>query len=106
MLAGRLALGRAVDGAGVAVYGLRKFDPETLHAKLAPVHTFRMMKWYFDELYDALFVVPIVKLAFFIGRFDKRTAKPEDADAADRRVDPSSVDGLLNALGLLMYAFG
>jgi len=108
LLAGGLAFGAALLGAGLAVwiYGLRKFDPETLRSRLAPVHTFLLMKWYFDELYDALFVVPTVKLAYFLGRFDKRTALPEDAEAADRRIDPSSIDGLLSALGLLMLAIG
>ena len=108
MLAGLLALVAAALGVGAAVwiYGLRKIDPEKLRANLVPIHTFLMMKWYFDEFYNALIVVPTVKLAFCIGRFDKRTAKQEDADAADKCVDPSSVDGLLSALGLLMYSLG
>ena len=86
--------------------GLRRFDPEKLRKKMAPVHTFLVKKWYFDELYNAVFVVPVVKLAFFLGVFDKRTAKPEEAEAADRRIDPRSVDGLLSAVGLLIAALG
>ena len=88
------------------IYALHKLNPESLRAKLAPVHTFLLKKWYFDELYDALFVRPVVKLAFFIGRFDKRTARPEEAEAADRRIDPTSVDGVLSAMGLLLLALG
>lgn len=108
LLAGGLALAAALAGAGLAIwiYGLNKFDPAALQAKLAPVHAFLMNKWYFDELYDAIFVVPTVRLAFFIGRFDKRSASPEEAEAADRRIDPSSIDGLLSALGLLLFALG
>ena len=107
-LAGLLALGAALLGTAGAlwIYGLRKFNPETLRATFAPVHTFLMMKWYFDELYDALFVTPIVRLAFFIGRFDKFTATAAEAEAADRRVNPGSVDGFLSAIGLLLFAFG
>ena len=48
------------------------------------------MKWYFDELYNALFVVPVVKLAFAVGRFDKHSVEPGAAEAADRRIDPTS----------------
>jgi NADH-quinone oxidoreductase subunit L len=108
LLVGLLALGAAVVGAGAAIgiYALNYYDADKLRSRLLPVHTFLMMKWYFDELYDALFVRPVVALAFFIGRFDKRTAPPEQAEEADRRVDPSSVDGVLSAIGLLMYALG
>jgi NADH-quinone oxidoreductase subunit L len=108
LLAGALALAAALIGAGlaIAVYGLKKFDPAVWQAKFAPLHTFLAMKWYFDELYDLLFVVPTVRLAFFIGRFDKRSVPPVEAEAADRRIDPSSVDGLLSAFGLVLYALG
>jgi len=108
MMAGLAALASALLGAAIAVwvYGLRKVDPEALRSRIGPLHVFLMKKWYFDELYNAVFVVPVVKLAYFIGRFDKRTAAPADADAADRRIDPSSVDGFLSALGLLMGVLG
>ena len=108
LLAGLLALAAALAGAGTAfaVYGLNRLDPEATRARFAPLHRFLLMKWYFDELYDALFVVPVVKLAFAIGRFDKHSVKPEEAEAADRRVDPTSVDGLLSAMGLLSLALG
>ncbi len=42
----------------VAVPGL----PDRIVAALRPVHTFLTHKWYFDELYDALFVRPAVSL--------------------------------------------
>jgi NADH-quinone oxidoreductase subunit L len=108
LLAGALALAAAILGAGFAIwtYGLGKFELIKLQAWFGGVHTFLMRKWYFDELYDALFVIPTVKLAFFIGRFDKRSVAPELAEAADRRIDPSSVDGVISAVGLLLYALG
>lgn len=107
-IAGLLALGAAILGAAGAawIYGLRRFNPATLSASFAGAHTFLMMKWYFDELYDVLFVRPIVKLAFFIGRFDKFTAPPQEAEVADRSVHPGSVDGFLSAIGLLLFATG
>jgi len=108
LLAGILALGAALTGAGIAIwaYGLRMVDTEKLKLKMTAVHTFLIKKWYFDELYNALFVVPIIKLAFALGRFDKRTAKPEDADEADRQIHPGSVDGVLSAVGLLIGVLG
>jgi NADH-quinone oxidoreductase subunit L len=38
--------------------------PERMVAQHGPLHTFLVKKWYFDELYDALFVRP----AFRLGR--------------------------------------
>jgi NADH-quinone oxidoreductase subunit L len=108
MIAGMAALVAALVGALIAVwvYGLRKVETDSLRSGIRPLHVFLMKKWYFDELYNAIFVVPVVKLAFCIGRFDKRTVAPVDADAADHRIDPSSVDGFLSALGLLTGVLG
>lgn len=57
-----------VGGAGIALaYVMYMFVP-SLPAKVVraikPIHTFVFNKWYFDELYDAIFVKP----AFSIGR--------------------------------------
>jgi NADH-quinone oxidoreductase subunit L len=108
LVAGLLALAAALTGAATAFafYGLNKYDPDAIRSRFAPLHRFLLMKWHFDELYDALFVVPVVQLAFAVGRFDKYSVKPEAAEEADRRVDPTSVDGLLSALGLLLLALG
>ncbi len=57
-------LGALILGLGLAwlfymaVPGL----PDRIVAALRPVHTFLSHKWYFDELYDALFVRPAVSL--------------------------------------------
>ena len=107
-LAGLLAFAAAAIGAGGAVwtYGLRRFDPAWLRAKAPFVYTFLVEKWYFDKLYDAVLVTPVVKLAFLIGRFDKYNAPSDQAAAADRRIDPTSVDGMMSAVGLLILAAG
>ena len=109
-LAGLLALGKrpfwACCGCRLGLRLTADSIRRALRSGLPPIHAFLMKKWYFDELYDAILVIPVVKLAFFIGRFDKRTSRPEDAEAADRRIDPSSVDGLLSAIGLLMGVLG
>jgi NADH-quinone oxidoreductase subunit L len=99
-----LAAGLGVIGAAL-VYGLRKIDAERLRSAAPGAYRFLLNKWYFDELYQSLFVRPTVKLAFFIGRFDKQSPADDD-EAADRRIQPRSVDGFLNALGLLLYSLG
>ncbi|HEY7453004.1 MAG TPA: NADH-quinone oxidoreductase subunit L [Thermoleophilaceae bacterium] len=52
-------------GAAWWVY-LRKPGTATrLRERFAPVHTFLVNKWYFDELYDALFVRPVTSFGSF-----------------------------------------
>lgn len=107
-MAGWLALAAAVVGAGTAVlvYGLHKIDPAAIRAKAGALYQFLREKWYFDELYDALFVRPAVALGYGTARFDKRAAPPDQAEVADRTVNVSSLDGVLNAVGLGALALG
>ncbi|OWK46575.1 NADH-quinone oxidoreductase subunit L [Fimbriiglobus ruber] len=55
-------------------------------------------KWYFDELYAALFTRPTVRLAYAAAATDKR---PTGTGDSDTRLDPLTLDGLLNAIGQL-----
>ncbi|MHA1600619.1 MAG: NADH-quinone oxidoreductase subunit L [Alphaproteobacteria bacterium] len=50
----------AVSGIGLAyvMYMLRPDFPALLVARVRPLYLFLLNKWYFDELYDALFVRP------------------------------------------------
>jgi NADH-quinone oxidoreductase subunit L len=106
--AGWLALLAAGAGVGLAVlmYGVRKIDPAAVKAKAQALYTFLLEKWYFDELYDAIFVRPAVFLAYGSARFDKRAAPPDQVEVADRTVNVSSVDGVLNAIGLGTLSVG
>jgi NADH-quinone oxidoreductase subunit L len=106
--AGWLALLAAAAGVGLAVlmYGVRKIDPAAVKAKAAALYAFLREKWYFDELYDAIFVRPAVLLAYGSARFDKRAAPADQAELADRTVNVSSVDGALNAVGLGTLSVG
>ena len=106
--AGWLALAAAASGVGLAVlmYGVRKIDPGAVRARAGSVYGFLKEKWRFDELYDALFVRPAVALGYGTARFDKRPAPPDQADLADRTVSVSSLDGVLNALGLGTLGLG
>jgi NADH-quinone oxidoreductase subunit L len=57
--------GVMITGLAIAWYGYIKNPgfPAKLVAVIKPVHTFVFNKWYFDELYDRLFVKP----AFWLG---------------------------------------
>jgi NADH-quinone oxidoreductase subunit L len=106
--AGWLALAAAAAGVSVAVlmYGVRKIDPAQVKARAGELYAFLREKWYFDELYDAVFVRPAVALGYGTARFDKRAAPPEQAEVADRTVNVSSLDGVLNAVGLGTLSVG
>ncbi|MBN1446833.1 MAG: NADH-quinone oxidoreductase subunit L [Bacteroidetes bacterium] len=45
-----------------AMYRRRMINPDRLAARLRPVHTFLLNKWYFDEIYEKWVVVPGVHL--------------------------------------------
>jgi NADH-quinone oxidoreductase subunit L len=70
-----LAVGAVIAVGGIAlayvVYLRRRWLRLELRERLDAVHTFLVNRWYFDELYDALFVRPAV--AF--GRFARRVVE-------------------------------
>ncbi|MFO0850594.1 MAG: NADH-quinone oxidoreductase subunit L [Gemmataceae bacterium] len=91
LVAGGLALLAAAAGGWVAY---SRFQSGAL---LAPSSArFLVHKWYFDELYAALFVRPTVRLAQASGSADRR--RPT-GDGPGETIDPGTVDGLLNAVG-------
>jgi NADH-quinone oxidoreductase subunit L len=108
LLGGLVTLVAAAFGVGLAVwiYGFTKADPEAIRRRGAPLHVFLLRKWYFDELYQAVFVKPLVRLAYVIARVDKHSVAAAEAEAADRRIDPTSIDGVLSACGLMFGSVG
>ena len=110
--AGLLALASAAAGVLIAVvmYWKPKIDPAAIRAQLGLVHRFLFNKWYFDEVYDAAFVKPTVKLAFASAAADKRptdAAPPAgESELPLRKFDLFTLDGWLNALGQLAGAIG
>jgi NADH-quinone oxidoreductase subunit L len=65
-LAHYLPLILALSGLAIAfvLYILRPAWPALLMARVRPVHTFLVHKWYFDELYDFLFVRPAMRIGY------------------------------------------
>ena len=66
------------------MYILRPETPAKLARQHAPLYQFLLNKWYFDEVYDFLFVRP----AMWIGR------------TLWRRGDGATIDGFLNGLAM------
>ncbi len=97
LLAGGLALLAAASGFGFAA--LRYWKRETVPSAGPPsgARRFLLHKWYFDELYDRVFVRPAVTVSRLAGAFDKRPTG--DAEPARSRVDGGTLDGWLNAVG-------
>ena len=55
----------------VAFYGLRLLSAEAARRWFAPVHWLLVHKWFFDELYDAVFVKPALFLARQAAEIDR-----------------------------------
>src|SRR5207302_359513 len=85
--AGLWAFATALAGFVVATlfYGTQTLSAERVAAALAPVYRFLRKKWYFDELYHAVLVVPVMFLA-------KRAAE----------IDRQAIDGIVDGLALFV----
>jgi proton-translocating NADH-quinone oxidoreductase chain L len=93
----------------------RRFAPHKTAARFEGVYRFLVHKWYFDELYDALFVRPTLALARLSSDFDKRfidgvvnsTAKVTVLlSRLEGLFDKFAVDYLVNLTGRVVYAIG
>jgi NADH-quinone oxidoreductase subunit L len=71
------------------MYMVRRDVPARLAASQAPLYRFLLNKWYFDEIYDAVFVEPTKALGRFLWR----------------RGDQSIIDGFLNGLAMGVVPF-
>jgi NADH:ubiquinone oxidoreductase subunit 5 (subunit L)/multisubunit Na+/H+ antiporter MnhA subunit len=111
------AFGAALGGflLATAFYGLRVLDPEEARRQFAPLHRFLVHKWYFDELYAAVWVRPTLRLASWVAWLDRRGIDGV-ADGAARAVaavarlddwiDRLLVDGLIERVARWTHALG
>lgn len=110
------ATATALSGFLLAVifYGLAILSPAEVRQQFAPIYNFLLNKWYFDELYNLLFVRPTHWISGMIARFDKKgidwfidnlavwtRAVANFDDLIDRYV----VDGLVNLSAAWTYSF-
>jgi len=95
-LGGILALIAAGIGVAIAVwkYALREYQPDGV-SPFKRLSTFLKRKWYFDELYDATTVRPVLQLASASASIDKKSD-----------TDQRSLDGLMSLPARLLAMFG
>jgi len=111
------AFGAALGGflLATAFYGLRVLDPEEARRQFAPLHRFLVRKWYFDELYAAVWVRPTLRLASWVAWLDRRGIDGVADGAArlvagvarlDDWIDRLLVDGLIERVARGTHALG
>jgi NADH-quinone oxidoreductase subunit L len=109
----------ATAAAGVllaaAMYLWRVVSPEAVAAMVRPVYAFLAGRWYFDELYHAIFVRPAFAIASLasgtdrgvIDRFIDGVAwSARQLAGLDAWIDRTVVDGLVNATASATWNLG
>jgi len=98
----------AVLGVAVAAYAyaLRPQVPARLAVSMRGLYLFLLNKWYFDELYDHLFVRPYRRLATWLGLADDATLIEGVPDAMARVASGGAVQLVRAQTGsIAVYAF-
>jgi len=112
------AFGTALFGVFLAalMYWLRVLSPEDARAYFSPVYRLLWNKWWFDELYHALFVRPTLFFSKLVARIDRAvidwlidntargTVRISKVD--DQIIDRTFVDGLVNLTGNWIFSLG
>ena len=78
-------------GLGYWIYGrnpLKEGEPDPLVKPLGPIHTFLLNKWYWDELYNAVIVKPVIA-------FSEKVVYPI--------IDKGLIDGFIHLVAGTMY---
>lgn len=115
--AGTWALVAAIAGTLLAyvLYGTKTVNLDEMKRQMAVPHRFLTEKWYFDELYDALFMQPMHQVAAFMAWVDRTIIDNILHGAAsltvlvskwDRFFDEKFIDGLVNLVGRWTFAAG
>jgi NADH-quinone oxidoreductase subunit L len=112
-----VAIGTALVGFLLATmfYGLRVLNPDDVRAQFPRVYRFLLHKWWFDELYDSIFVRPVMAISRLVADFDKKVIdRVIDGLAVGTRrladfddlIDRYLVDGMINLLADWTYSAG
>jgi NADH-quinone oxidoreductase subunit L len=115
--AGAYALLVAVVGALTAYlfYGARVLDPGDVRRQFASLHTFLVEKWWFDEMYDVMFVRPVHIVARWCASIDRIVIDgflhfmariAVIVSQWDRVFDEQIIDGFVNRLADVTYSTG
>jgi proton-translocating NADH-quinone oxidoreductase chain L len=116
--AGIAAFSTAMGGLLLAsvIYLWRMLNPDELKQSFKPLHTFLWNKWYFDELYNIMFVKPVLWISRFLAWFDRGIIDSILHGAAaickacskvvDALFDQTMVDGTVNTFASGTWGFG
>jgi len=111
------AFGAALCGFLLAtlVYGLRKISALEIGRQFAPLRSFLVHKWWFDEIYAFLFVRPVLRISQAVADLDRKgidwlvdgaAATVAAVARLDDWIDRLFVDGLVNWTARRTYAVG
>jgi NADH-quinone oxidoreductase subunit L len=117
MIAMLVASATALGGFLLATvfYAWRLLSAAEARQQFAPVYKFLLHKWYFDELYNAVFVRPTLVLSGLISRFDKQgidrfidgiAHATRRVATLDDAIDRYLVDGLVNLTAHWTWSVG
>ncbi len=113
-----MATGTAVIGIllAAAMYGFGALDPNEVRRQFPRTHRFLLNKWWFDELYQWLFVRRVHLIAGLVAAFDRRwidglinglaTFVKRFAQTWEFVTDQHIVDWTVNQIGQVTYATG
>jgi NADH-quinone oxidoreductase subunit L len=108
--AGLIAFGTALSGLllASAIYWWGLINPAEIRRQFRAAHRFLVGKWWFDELYEAIFIQPTLFVSRCISGIDKRIidflidglamVTRKVANVWDAVVDQRIVDGLFNGV--------
>ena len=77
---------------------------KALASKNGPLGTLFARKWYFDELYTAVFFRPTMMVGASAAAVDKRPTTGEESVPSP--IDPGTLDGLINTIGQSLARLG
>ena len=112
-----VAFGTALLGflLATAIYALNWANPEKIRRAVGPVYTFLWHKWYFDEIYNVLFVQPLLFVSRRIADFDRQVIDRivdgcalavRGVSTIDDFIDRWFVDGIVNWMAGIVYSTG
>jgi NADH:ubiquinone oxidoreductase subunit 5 (subunit L)/multisubunit Na+/H+ antiporter MnhA subunit len=114
-----LGLSLLIAGIGIATafafYFWRVLDPAAAARRLGSAYVFFKNKWYFDELYDRVFVQPVLWVGRRFADLDRNvidgfldgTARATaDFSRLNGGFDLAAIDGAVNAVGRVTYTIG
>ena len=117
LVAGLTAFSTALGGFLLATvfYGVRWLNPAEVRQQFAPLYTFLINKWYFDELYQVVFVRPVLFVGTLVAWFDKLVIDGFINNLArwtrgvadiDDLIDRYFVDGFVNLFAAWTWSLG